>query len=188
MSSWIISVVFATLFFQVAQSLNCVNCNSQVDRWCPFLDNSVTRQCDIGQSSCVTITHLNGEVSRGCLFDETSQCSDVQSCTICNFDLCNSDQPVPTRCVVCDSRVHSVGCATAVDMSFSLECPNSIQAKTGCYTWKNPENDLVERGCLATLLEPENLSTCEGGEICKICQGDNCNRKGEETVFCSCSF
>lgn len=35
---------------------------------------------------------------------------------------------------------------------------------------------MVVRGCVSELL-PEEVSLCEAGQSCKICQGDNCNEK-----------
>lgn len=178
----LISSVFSAFSLQVGNSLSCISCDSQVDSWCPYMDKTASRQCPIEQS-CVTITHSNGGVFRGCLYDNNLQCAGAKSCDICDTDLCNSDQPIPTSCIVCDSTIQSVGCDSAVDMSFSRECPKSIEARIGCYNMVNPDNKMTERGCLATLLEPEKLSKCQKGDNCKICQGDNCNKKGESDNF-----
>lgn len=175
----LVSVVFSTFSLQVANSLNCIFCDSQVDSWCPYLDKTASTECPIGHP-CVTIKHSLGGVFRGCLYDKNWQCSGPGSCYICDTDLCNSDQPNPTSCIVCDSS--SVECDSAAgvnwQVNFARECPRSIEGRIGCYTMVNPDNSIKERGCLSTLLEPEKLSKCLRGHNCKICQGDQCNAKG----------
>lgn len=114
-------------------------------------------------------------VQRGCSSDINinENCLIGNTCVTCDKDECNN-QGIFQTCIKCDG----IDC---INPTASGKNCNSVLGHEKCYTYNNGES--VTRGCLSEA--DSNLSCSSTGEICKTCQGQNCNNQIEK-LYSSC--
>lgn len=165
----------------------CLDCDSRVDINCLLPELASIKTCRNYADKC--FTHFdNNHVVRGCLSDAptaiATKCqSNSLSCNLCNSnntEICNGNtMGGDERCIVCDSRTDPL-CEQHLNVTMSQMCGSAKDNAAGCFL--RVANGTISRGCASTLNEVE-LNDCNAGGDCKLCYGQNCNRKIE---FQSC--
>lgn len=170
----------------------CLQCDSRLDRNCLIEPELVANQtCRNYLDKCYT--HFeNNIVLRGCLSEAPTEIrtkcnANNLSCTVCNGDganeICNGIGVGDERCYVCDSI--DPNCAKNVNVTMSTLCGSVKDASWGCFL--DIRNNSVVRGCVSSLNAIELSDCTENPDNCKICTGNNCNRKAEFQKCHSCN-
>uniref|UniRef100_A0A1B0CYG3 DUF753 domain-containing protein n=1 Tax=Phlebotomus papatasi TaxID=29031 RepID=A0A1B0CYG3_PHLPP len=174
-------------------TLSCIKCNGPT---CANAQESTSGQACFGDvllgrtEQCYSYIHDNGNVERGCLYDPntpqavSNDCASNPGgrCKICSGGNCNTAEYVFTpTCYSCDSELNP-GCETMTGNIDVRECP--IGTLLGCF--RSQVDGIVVRGCAGDLQGGE-ISLCERGSQCKLCDGANCNEKVDFQRCYSCN-
>lgn len=167
----------------------CFSCNSANNTNCfanQSSSNTVIGTCGNYEDACYSYIGLNS-IMRGCLsdLDEKSieKCHQSQiKCETCgskNGQACNDRKYNENRCITCDSG-HDNNCRNQPEL-FSPQLCSSVNLcddDLGCFLIRDGNNK-VRRGCELDL-SAEFKDKCSGeSNHCKICKGNNCNKKVE---------
>ncbi|XP_059616475.1 protein psiQ-like [Phlebotomus argentipes] len=139
---------------------------------------------------CYSYIYDNGNIQRGCLYDPSTpqaistECSNSPGgrCKVCDGANCNTEEITITEtCYSCDSELNP-GCATMTGTIETKQCP--IGTLLGCF--RSQVDGIVVRGCAGELVSGE-ITLCQRGAQCKLCDGNNCNEKVDFQRCYSCN-
>lgn len=128
-------------------------------------------------------THVrNDTVARGCVLQSDSEviAQDCQNkvntdyCDRCRDGKCNDHTVEGEFCVTCDSNIDP-NCRTNLTLAMRTQCTLAVRPM-GCYRFED-DGDLVKRGCVSDVRRDERDMCRRQGDECKVCLGDDCNRK-----------
>lgn len=135
----------------------------------------------------------NHTVARGCLFNAKTDIADdcnswfSETCAICRHDYCNQKPIADEYCFEC-STVDDANCTSKPDSYMRKKCHLSLE-KSGCYRIsESDDGESIRRGC-ASELNASDVVTChiQDQRYCKLCSGNDCNRKAESQTCYVCS-
>lgn len=164
----------------------CYSCDSTSNPNCAATPtDGMVVTCGIYNDTCFTsLNATNGLVRRGCLGKMSPQFINLckaneQHCNICvdGQSACNNRSVGIERCIECDSNVDP-NCIDGLHLFGDGKVCNAKQPLNwqGCYL--RMENKLVRRGCVSDIADPVAKESCiNGTSNCKVCNGQNCNRK-----------
>ncbi|XP_055309596.1 uncharacterized protein LOC129573251 isoform X2 [Sitodiplosis mosellana] len=167
----------------------CFSCNSTVDSDCisnPTLSGSSVKLCNDYDDSC--FSHIGSQtLVRGCLNDlgwkSIAKCRAFpEKCDICkgeNGEICNDKRFSEAKCISCDSWKDK-RCRNKPEFSGQKLCSlaNSPDEDLGCYMIRD-SNYRVRRGCASDLSIHHREMCWNKSDQCRICNGNNCNKKVE---------
>lgn len=180
--------------------LSCVKCDSDNDASClaPSNDQRPIQVCQSYEDKCFIHAHAS-RVIRGCLSEMIEEnlmeligdCGTSEQCEICNDQsLCNSKAVTAEICVAClienedGSIQEAANCLAKSSKQIERECPLSVRP-LGCFHFEDEDVNgrVVKRDCMTRLLPDERAYCREETDLCKTCNGNNCNSK---PTFQSC--
>ncbi|XP_017029581.1 keratin-associated protein 10-7 [Drosophila kikkawai] len=169
----IIAVITTLVVTQLDSSLGlqCLSCSS-TDANCLTNPSSVTG-VDCSSNNCFTATAANGTVSRGCLPDGQTTCTDSTSCQICNTDKCNTN----TVCYKCTGE----SCNTVTDAMLAV-CSTDTSK---CYTTGWSATNMT-RSCTADTTQTYKCPADATDPSCSICSTAQCNKVAYQREEGSC--
>uniref|UniRef100_A0A1L8DNW0 Putative conserved secreted protein n=2 Tax=Nyssomyia neivai TaxID=330878 RepID=A0A1L8DNW0_9DIPT len=164
-------------------TLSCIKCTGAA---CGNSQASTPGQACFGDvllgrtESCYSYIHDNGNVERGCLYDPNTPAAISNECTnspggrckVCTAGSCNTEEiQVTETCYTCDSGLDP-NCESMTGTIQTKQCP--IGTVLGCF--RSQVDGVVVRGCAGDLKSGE-ITLCQRGAQCKLCDGNNCNAK-----------
>lgn len=116
-------------------------------------------------------------VQRGCSsdIDVNENCLNGNKCVTCDKNECNNQGIIQT-CIKCEG----IDCLNPTEPGKNC---NSVLGHEECYTYNNGET--VSRGCLSDADVSYQNSCSSSGDVCKTCQGQNCNDQNEK-LYSTC--
>lgn len=173
---------------QWEKPLSCLVCNSTEDENCKAGTDGDRNNCirtTTGYKNHCFTRVVNHTVERGCVVgakpDSAEDCNTwySQSCQICRHDYCNQKPVVDEYCYEC-TTAKDANCTTNVGAYMRKKCQLTLE-ESGCYRIsENDDGELIRRGC-ASELNDSDVVMChiEDQNYCKLCSGNDCNRKPE---------
>lgn len=164
-------------------ALQCLTCDSATDPSCGYSQNDTVSvpvvECDaaVGQCFIANVDAETDRIVRGCntAASNTNYC-DQFGCFLCPEDQCNDQQYIEERCTSCVSDPSNNFCEWNVEANNeAVICPDTTAERSGCFL--QIQGSVYTRDCVANLTD-EMFESCQSGDDCKICHGDNCNKKG----------
>ncbi|GAB0091249.1 uncharacterized protein DMENIID0001_060670 [Sergentomyia squamirostris] len=172
-----------TQVIKSAPTLSCIKCTGAN---CKDSQASTPGQACFGDvllgrtERCYSYIHDNGDVERGCLYDANTPAVIANACAnnpggrcrVCNDGNCNSEEIAITEtCYSCDESIDP-NCRTMTGNIQTKQCP--IGTLLGCFLAQ--VDGVFVRGCASDLISGE-VTLCQRGQTCKLCEGNNCNEK-----------
>lgn len=171
----------------------CVENEKRGCNWLPFFQTCITtypqnvnesKTCKRYTDQCFIHVH-NETIRRGCISDiiestndgigiDIKDCDNDEVCEKCRLrEDCNNREITHENCIVCSSSTNKE-CSYYTE-GLAAQCPLTVK-HLGCYL-KSDEKYNVDRGCMSELI-PRRRKYCRArNDICKMCMGDNCNKK-----------
>lgn len=165
-------------------TLSCMQCEQDRTSFCDVgVPSTLCAEPTLlgrGVDKCYTIQTSNS-LERGCYKSASATCEAAgESCKICDENGCNAEEYSASWCIECNSGDHENCAFGPLDDERSVMCVSSPE-NDGCYL--DTSNDEVKRGCLSSLSEEQQETCKEDLSGCKLCTGEDCNKK---PTFQSC--
>lgn len=160
----------------------CRVCNSTDSAACIRSPGSFpAKVCSDYMEECYTHVERN-VTTRGCLSEASAairaecESGSQEFCVSCAQSTdCNRQAVDGEFCYECDTSAGDVNCAAGGNYTQQKQCPLAVGSR-GCYLFDEGDGT-VRRGCVADLHADEQGFCRRNGETCKVCVGNNCNRK-----------
>lgn len=177
------SLLLLALNIAATSALQCLSCDSATEPGCGYSHNdtvSVTViECaeTVGQCFIATIDEDTYRVVRGCNDLLGSTICGQFGCELCPTDQCNDMQVIQESCISCVSDPENTFCEwNVIANNEPVICPDTTEERSGCFL--QVKDNVYTRDCVANL-DDEEFENCRSGDgDCKICKGNDCNRKG----------
>lgn len=171
------------LFFQ-----KCITEKLKLD------DPKISKLCKRYTDECFIHVANSTDVRRGCKsdviespekeIDLEADCRNATICEICSTkNDCNNREVMNEQCIDCRSKIIGI-CACPPHAMEPEKCPLALQ-KQGCYLMRNTVE--IQRGCVSHLNMVDRNNCSPGNNTCKMCFGDQCNRKANFQTCYSCT-
>lgn len=152
----------------------CITCDSIISPTCAHQPElTLPRMCRNYNDQCA-VQVFQTRIGRGCI-DKFFFCNDDYNCVVCSEPLCNKQLLSEEYCLACDSSKTS-DCISISNhiQRYQQKCPYSIRPH-GCYHYDRQFPRHVIRGCLANVSSDERALCRAGNDLCRACNGNNCN-------------